>query len=101
AALAKIVGLLETPSAIVESPGAVELPAQGNLVLDNVTFGYDGARPVVRHVSLDIEPAAHVALVGATGAGKSTLAKLLTRQYDPREGHILLGGVDLREATLE
>jgi ATP-binding cassette, subfamily B, bacterial len=101
AALAKIVGLLETPSAIVESPGAVELPAQGNLVLDNVTFGYDGARPVVRHVSLDIEPAAHVALVGATGAGKSTLAKLLTRQYDPREGHILLGGVDLREATLQ
>jgi ATP-binding cassette subfamily B protein len=101
AALAKIVGLLETPSAIVESPGAVELPAQGNLVLDNVTFGYDGARPVVRRVSLDIEPAAHVALVGATGAGKSTLAKLLTRQYDPREGHILLGGVDLREATLE
>ena len=101
AALAKIVGLLEAPNAIVESPRAVELPAEGQLVLEDVTFGYDGARPVVRNVSLEIEPGAHVALVGATGAGKSTLAKLLTRQYDPRDGQIRLGEVDLRDATLE
>jgi ATP-binding cassette subfamily B protein len=101
AALAKIVGLLEAPNAIVESPNAVELPPHGELVLRDVTFGYDRARPVVRGVSLEVEPGAHVALVGATGAGKSTLAKLLTRQYDPREGHIELGGVDLRDATLE
>jgi len=101
AALAKIVGLLEAPNAIVESVRAVELPAQGTLVLRDVTFGYDGARPVVHDVSLEIEPGAHVALVGATGAGKSTLAKLLTRQYDPRDGQIALGGVDLRDATLE
>jgi ATP-binding cassette subfamily B protein len=101
AALAKIVGLLEAPNAIVESPNAVELPPHGELVLRDVTFGYDPARPVVRGVSLEVEPGAHVALVGATGAGKSTLAKLLTRQYDPREGHIELGGVDLRDATLE
>ena len=101
AALAKIVGLLEAPNAIVEAPSAVELPQQGRLVLRNVTFGYGGARPVVRDVSLEVEPGAHVALVGATGAGKSTLAKLLTRQYDPRGGHIELGGVDLRDATLD
>jgi ATP-binding cassette subfamily B protein len=101
AALAKIVGLLEAPNAIVESPAAVELPAEGSLALQDVTFGYDSQRPVVRNVSLTIEPGAHVALVGATGAGKSTLAKLLTRQYDPRDGRIELGGVDLRDATLE
>jgi ATP-binding cassette subfamily B protein len=101
AALAKIVGLLEAPNAIVESPSAVDLPAHGPLVLDDVTFGYDSSRPVLRDVSLLIEPGAHVALVGATGAGKSTLAKLLTRQYDPREGRIALGDVDLRDATLE
>ena len=101
AALAKIVGLLEAPNAIVESPEAVDLPPHGRLVLDEVTFGYDSSRPVVREVSLEIEPGAHVALVGATGAGKSTLAKLLTRQYDPRKGRITLGGVDLRDARLE
>jgi ATP-binding cassette subfamily B protein len=101
AALAKIVGLLEAPNAIVESPAAVDLPPHGRLVLEDVTFGYDSSRPVVRNVSLDVEPGTHVALVGATGAGKSTLAKLLTRQYDPRAGRIALGGVDLRDATLE
>jgi ATP-binding cassette, subfamily B, bacterial len=101
AALAKIVGLLEAPNAIVEAPDAVELPQHGELVLRDVTFGYDSARPVVQGVSLEVEPGAHVALVGATGAGKSSLAKLLTRQYDPREGHIELAGVDLRNATLE
>ena len=101
AALAKIVGLLEAPSAIVESPSALDLPAQGQLVLREVTFGYDDARPVVRDVSLEVEPGEHVALVGATGAGKSSLARLLTRQYDPQEGSIELGGVDLRDAQLE
>jgi ATP-binding cassette, subfamily B, bacterial len=101
AALAKIVGLLETPNAIVERPRAVALPADGVLVLRNVTFGYSGARPVVRDVSLELVAGEHVALVGATGAGKSTLAKLLTRQYDPQHGSISFGGVDLRDATLE
>jgi ATP-binding cassette subfamily B protein len=101
AALAKIVGLLDTPNAIVERPDAVELPPQGALVLSDVGFGYDPARPVVHSVALEFEPGEHVALVGATGAGKSTLAKLLTRQYDPQEGSISLGGVDLRDATLD
>jgi ATP-binding cassette subfamily B protein len=100
AALGKVVGLLQTPSGIVERAGAVELPARGTLTLDDVGFGY-GDRPVVEDVSLELEPGEHVALVGATGAGKSTLAKLLTRQYDPQVGSIAFGGVDLREATLD
>ena len=100
AALAKIVGLLEAPNAIVERRNPVELPREGALELDGVTFGYDSARPVVRDVSFRLDPGEHVALVGATGAGKSTLAKLLTRQYDPQRGAITLDGVDLRDAAL-
>jgi ATP-binding cassette subfamily B protein len=101
AALGKVAGLLETPTAIVEAPDALDLPAAGTLAFRGVTFGYDPARPVVRELTLDVEPGEHIALVGATGAGKSTLSKLLTRQYDPTEGRIELGGVDLRAARLE
>jgi ATP-binding cassette, subfamily B, bacterial len=99
AALAKIVGLLEVPVSITQKPEAVELPHEGTLALRGVTFGYR-KRPVVRDLTLEVAPGEHVALVGATGAGKSTVAKLLTRQYDPQEGSIELGGVDLRDATL-
>jgi len=101
AALAKIVGLLEVPTPIAERAGAVELPREGVLALHDVTFGYQDGRPVVRDLTLELRPGEHVALVGATGAGKSTVAKLLTRQYDPQEGRIELGGVDLKDATLE
>jgi ATP-binding cassette subfamily B protein len=101
AALGKIVGLLRTPSGIVESPNAIELPREGTLAVHDVTFGYGGERPVVRDITLEFEVGEHVALVGATGAGKSSLAKLLTRQYDPQRGRITFGGVDLRDATLE
>jgi len=101
AALAKIVGLLQVPTAIAERPGAVELPREGVLALRDVTFGYQEGRPVVRDLTLELRPGEHVALVGATGAGKSTVAKLLTRQYDPQEGRIELGGIDLRDATFE
>jgi ATP-binding cassette, subfamily B, bacterial len=99
AALAKIVGLLEVPVAITQRPDAVELPHEGALALHSVTFGYR-KRPVVRDLTLQIAAGEHVALVGATGAGKSTVAKLLTRQYDPQKGRIELGGIDLRDATL-
>jgi ATP-binding cassette subfamily B protein len=99
AALGKVVGLLQTENAVAERPDAVELPADGALELRDVTFGYGGAA-VVKGVSLRLEAGEHVALVGVTGAGKSTLAKLLTRQYDPQQGSIALGGVDLRDGVL-
>jgi ATP-binding cassette subfamily B protein len=99
AALGKIVGLLEVPVSITQKPDAAELPHQGALILRDVTFGYR-ERPVVRDLTLEVAAGEHVALVGATGAGKSTVAKLLTRQYDPQKGSIELGGVDLRDATL-
>jgi ATP-binding cassette, subfamily B, bacterial len=99
AALAKIVGLLEVPVVITQKPGAVELPHEGAVALRDVTFGY-GKRPVVHDLTLAVAPGEHIALVGATGAGKSTVAKLLTRQYDPQSGAIELGGIDLRDGTL-
>jgi ATP-binding cassette subfamily B protein len=101
AALGKVVGLLQAENAVGERPSAVELPADGALELRDVTFGYAASEtPVVKGVSLRLEPGEHVALVGVTGAGKSTLAKLLTRQYDPQEGSLSLGGVDLRDARI-
>ena len=101
AALAKIVGLLKVPSAIEEQPRAVELPPEGALRLHDVTFGYGDRRAVVHDVTLEFAAGEQVALVGATGSGKSTVAKLLTRQYDPQRGNIEFGGVNLRDATLE
>jgi ATP-binding cassette, subfamily B, bacterial len=97
AALTKIVALLETPVTVVG--GSTELPPSGLLVAEHLTFAYDGGPPVLHDVSLEIVPGESLALVGPTGAGKSTLAKLLTRQYDPGEGTVTCEGVDLREAT--
>jgi ATP-binding cassette, subfamily B, bacterial len=99
AALAKIATLLETPATV--AGGSTPVPAEGVLVAENVTFAYGGAAPAVEAVSLSIDSGEHLALVGATGAGKSTLAKLLVRGYDPGVGRVSFGGIDLREAPLE
>jgi ATP-binding cassette, subfamily B, bacterial len=100
AALTKIVGLIETPAALEERQDAVELPAEGALEAERLSFAYEHGAPVLEDVSLSVEPGEHLALVGATGAGKSTLAKLLCRLYDPGQGSVRFGGVDLRDATL-
>ena len=99
AALTKIVGLLETPVTVV--PGTADLPERGELGAAHVTFSYGEESPAVRDVSLTVRQGEHLALVGATGAGKSTLAKLLTRLYDPQAGAISFGGLDLRESSEE
>src|SRR5262249_30329051 len=99
AALHKIFEVLDTPPSIVERPGAVDLPGHGVLALDHVSFAYT-TETVLHDVSLCITPGERIALVGPTGAGKSTVAKLLARFYDPREGCVTLDDVDLRDATL-
>lgn len=99
AALAKIATLLEEP--VTVQGGELQLSERGELVAENVTFGYGDGAPAVAGVSLRIEPGEQLALVGATGAGKSTLAKLLVRAYDPNEGSVTYGGVDLRDARLD
>ncbi|MSO44411.1 MAG: ABC transporter ATP-binding protein [Thermoleophilia bacterium] len=96
AALEKIFGVLETDPAVTDRADAVDLPAvPGAIDLDGVSFGY-GRDYVIRDVHLHIAPGATVALVGATGAGKSTIAKLIARLYDPDEGTVTVGGIDLR-----
>jgi ATP-binding cassette subfamily B protein len=99
AALTKIVTLLETPVTVL--PGDRDLDEAGTLRSERVSFAYGDGPLVLEDVSITVKPGEHLALVGPTGAGKSTLAKLLTRQYDPVEGVVRFGGVDLREARFE
>ena len=101
AALAKLYGLLDTQPTVRERPGAVDLPARGAIAVEGVDFSYDERVPVLFRVDLTIAPGERLALVGPTGAGKSTLAKLVARLHDPTGGRITMGGVDLRDATLE
>jgi len=101
AALEKIFGVLETDPRISDRTEAVDLPdIAGRVRLDHVSFGY-GREYVIRDVSVDIEPGSTVALVGATGAGKSTLAKLIARLYDPDEGVVSIDGINLRDVREE
>ncbi|HXY43911.1 MAG TPA: ABC transporter ATP-binding protein [Acidimicrobiales bacterium] len=100
ASVLKLRGLLETPPEVTERRDATELPPiEGEIVFDHVSFGYDPAVPVIHDVSLRIAPGETVAFVGSTGAGKSTLAKLIVRFYDPTAGGVLIDGHDLRDVT--
>jgi ABC-type multidrug transport system fused ATPase/permease subunit len=100
AALDKIFELLDEDPDVADSPDAEELPrVRGEIRFDDVTFSYGGDALALDHVSLDVPPGQTLALVGATGAGKSTLAKLVARFYDPDEGRVLIDGHDLRDVT--
>lgn len=103
AALNKIYGLLDVRPAVAERPGAVDLPARGDLALEEVSFAYRPGETdtVLDTVSLRVAFGERLALVGPTGAGKSTVAKLMARFYDPTVGRVTYGGVDLRDATLD
>jgi ATP-binding cassette subfamily B protein len=102
AAMRKLSDLLATDPPLTESPGAVELPESGELRLEDVSFSYSaGAPPALTGVSLSVPQGERVALVGPTGAGKTTLAKVMARLYDPTEGTVSFGGVDLVEASFD
>ena len=100
AGLHKLYELLDTPVEVAERPGAIDLPDAGDVEVGDVSFAYGDGPRVLRDVSLSIPAGSRLALVGPTGAGKSTLAKLVARLYDPTEGSVTFGGVDLRDATL-
>ena len=101
ASLAKMFEILDTRPEVDEPPDAVTLPAAGTLDVDGVTFTYpDTSSAVLHDVSLTVASGERLALVGPTGAGKSTLAKLIARLYDPGEGAVRFGGTDLRAASL-
>jgi ABC-type multidrug transport system fused ATPase/permease subunit len=100
AALDKIFDLLDEEPDVRDRPDAIELPpVRGEIRFEDVTFSYGSERNALDGVSLVVPPGQTVALVGATGAGKSTLAKLVARFYDPERGRVLVDGHDLRDVT--
>ncbi|HEX2369958.1 MAG TPA: ABC transporter ATP-binding protein [Acidimicrobiia bacterium] len=103
AALSKLFGLLDEQPEVSEAEKAVPLPESGagELTFEEVTFGYDPAAPVLHQVDLTVRAGTRLAVVGETGAGKSTLAKLAIRFYDPLAGRVRLDGSDLRSVTFE
>jgi ABC-type multidrug transport system fused ATPase/permease subunit len=102
AALDQITRVLDEEPDVRDRPGAVELPRiEGRVEFEDVRFGYGKGDEVLHGISLDIPAGTTVALVGHTGAGKSTIAKLLARFYEPRAGHITIDGHDLNEVTQE
>lgn len=94
----RILTLLDTPIEVADSPNAITLPEiQGKVEFEDVYFHYsDDPTPVLEAINLHIQPGETVALVGKTGAGKSTLVKLISRFHDPTQGRILIDGVDIR-----
>ncbi len=101
ASVNKLRNLIDTEPEVTEALDAIELPPiEGEIVFDHLSFGYDPGRLVIEDVELRVAPGETVAFVGPTGAGKSTLAKLVTRFYDPTAGRVLIDGHDLRGVTM-
>jgi ATP-binding cassette subfamily B protein len=101
ASVRKLRDLLGEVPSVVDAPAATDLPElEGEVRLDDVAFEYVPGRPVLRDIDLLIPAGETMAFVGETGAGKSTIAKLVNRLYDPSAGRVLLDGVDVRDVTL-
>jgi ATP-binding cassette subfamily B protein/subfamily B ATP-binding cassette protein MsbA len=94
--------ILDSEQAIPEGQRTLSAEtAKGEISFENVSFGYSPAEPVIKNINLRIEPGKRIAIVGPTGAGKSTLVSLLPRFYDPQAGCVMIDGVDLREFQLK
>jgi ATP-binding cassette, subfamily B, multidrug efflux pump len=103
ASATRVFEILDARNDVTDKPGATTLPpVKGKVVFDNVTFRYySGGEPVLRNVSFEAQPDQTIALLGATGSGKTTIINLIPRFYDPTEGHITIDGNDLRDVTLD
>lgn len=102
ASAGRIFEVLDSPPEITQRPGAFDLVAPaGSVKFDAVTFGYGEGAPILEDFNLELAPGETVALVGRTGTGKSTVARLLPRFYDVREGRVLIDGHDVRDLTVE
>lgn len=101
ASFQRIQEVLKSQHKIVDHPQAYPLPpVQGHISFKNVSFSYDRTRPILKDVSFEVYPAETVALVGLSGAGKTTIINLLSRFYDPTAGQILIDGIDIKEVTI-
>ena len=102
ASIKKLRGFLEESPSVPEAEDAPDLATiEGSIALEDVSFGYAADAPVLHNISLEIPPGESLAVVGPTGAGKSTIAKLIVRFYDPQSGRVLIDGQDVREVSLE
>lgn len=98
----RVFEILDTKPEIKDAPGAIELPPiRGEVAFEHVNFGYDPGQVVLRDFSLKVKPGETIALVGPTGAGKSSIINLLTRFYDPQSGRITIDGKDIKKVTVE
>jgi ABC-type multidrug transport system fused ATPase/permease subunit len=94
--------MLDTQPAVLDRPGATDLPTiDGRVELRDVSFSYDLEKGVLHHIDLVIEPGETVALVGPTGAGKTSIANLVARFYEVTEGAVLIDGTDVRDVTVD
>jgi ATP-binding cassette subfamily B protein/subfamily B ATP-binding cassette protein MsbA len=101
AGLARVQEILATEPDLPEGKRVLlRSDVRGEICFDDVSFGYNPDQPVLRNINLTVSPGQTVAIVGSTGAGKSTLVSLVPRFYDPQRGRVLLDGVDVREYTL-
>ena len=101
AAIDRVFEVFDIKPDVQEKPDATKLGrVKGALRFENVTFGYENNQPVLHDINLDIKPGEVIALVGASGAGKSTMVQLVPRFFDPQQGKILIDGVDLRDVQL-
>jgi ABC-type multidrug transport system fused ATPase/permease subunit len=96
ASIGRIEALLDTAPRLADGPGAALPPGPLAVELDGVSFGYADGAPILRDVSVSLQPGRVLGVVGRTGSGKTTLTRLLPRFYDPQDGVVRLGGVDLR-----
>jgi ATP-binding cassette subfamily B protein/subfamily B ATP-binding cassette protein MsbA len=102
----RVMEVLDADREVRDRPGAMVLAEdrrgeRGHIQLEDVSFGYESARPVLHAISLDVQRGETIALVGPTGAGKTTLASLIPRFFDPWEGRVMLDGRDIRDIELE
>jgi len=103
ASAGRIFEILDAESEVKDKPGAIVLPAvEGHVVFENVTFRYFASgEPVLKDIDFQVKAGQTVALLGATGSGKTTIINLLPRFYDPSQGYITIDGYDIREVTLD
>src|SRR5690606_16759387 len=106
ASMDRVLDVLDSTDMVQEAPDAIILPEREGRVgpriaFENVTYGYEEGRPVLHDIDLDVRPGETIALVGPTGAGKSTFVSLVPRFFDPWEGRVLFDGIDLRDIKID